>query len=223
MVRRGIGATVYPIRMAFRRDLAVDRCVSVYCTAMEREVRSTGTALRLFSGGTALLKMLRVHHGKTILVGAGVLLLMSTASPVDAYVGPGAGFALLGSFFVIFATMILAGVSLLILPFRTVWRIIKRRTKVKPLAPRVIVVGFDGQDTRLTEKFMGRGQDAQFLPIGGKRLLQQTPNDVPFDYSGRMVIFFDWRQSRKTQYLRFPRPGSSHLPSSPFLCLHWVS
>ncbi len=100
--------------------------------------------------------------------GIGFVLLMLVAFPADAYVGPGAGFALLGSFFVIFATMILAGVSLLILPFRTLWRIVKRRTKVKPLAPRVIVVGFDGQDTRMTERLMAEGKMPNFSKLAEK-------------------------------------------------------
>ena len=76
----------------------------------------------------------------------------------DAYIGPGAGFAVLGSFAVLFVTMILAGVSLLIWPFRMLWRMLRRRSKSKPLVRRLIVVGFDGQEPRITERLMAEGK-----------------------------------------------------------------
>ena len=76
----------------------------------------------------------------------------------DAYVGPGAGFALLSSFFVVFTTALLALASLLIWPFRTGWRLIKQRAQPKPWIKRLIVVGFDGQDPKLTEKYLQEGR-----------------------------------------------------------------
>ena len=47
--------------------------------------------------------------------GAAGLLLADVAPPAEAYIGPGAGFALLSSFFVVFTTIILAALSLLTL------------------------------------------------------------------------------------------------------------
>jgi len=41
---------------------------------------------------------------------------------------------------VIFTTIVLAALSLLIWPFRTLWRIIRRRKRVKPWIRRLIVV-----------------------------------------------------------------------------------
>jgi predicted AlkP superfamily phosphohydrolase/phosphomutase len=84
------------------------------------------------------------------------------AAPAHAYIGPGAGFALLSSFLVLFTTIILAILSLLILPFRSLWRFVMRRKRVKPLIKRLIVVGFDGQDPKLTEKFMKQGKLPNF-------------------------------------------------------------
>ena len=90
---------------------------------------------------------------------AAVLLWPGTA---DAYVGPGAGFAVLGSFAVLFVTMILAGVSLLAWPFRMLWRMIRRRTRSAPLIRRLNVVGFDGQEPRITERLMAEGRMPNF-------------------------------------------------------------
>ncbi len=179
-------------------------------------------SLHQISGGPELLKMLIARSAKATIVGAGVLLFLSTASPADAYVGPGAGFALLGSFFVIFATMILAGVSLLILPFRTLWRIMKRRTKVKPLVPRVIVVGFDGQDTRITEKLMAEGKMPNFSRLAERgcysRLRTTFPSITPVAWSsfstgvnpGKHNIF-DFLDRDPRTYL--PRLSSAYIGS----------
>ena len=76
---------------------------------------------------------------------------------VDAYVGPGAGFALLSSFLVVFTTMLLAVASLLIWPFRRAYRAIKLRNRPEPWIKRLIVLGFDGQDPKLTEQYLEQG------------------------------------------------------------------
>ena len=86
----------------------------------------------------------------------GVVLLVAP-QPAEAYIGPGAGFALLGSFLVVFTTILIAVASLLIWPFRMAWRFFRRKTQAKPLVKRLIIVGFDGQDPKLTEKFMKQG------------------------------------------------------------------
>ncbi len=111
-------------------------------------------------------------------------------TPADAYIGPGAGFAVLGSFAVIFVTMILAGVSLLIWPFRMTWRAIRRRishSRTKPLIKRLIVVGFDGQEPRITERMMAKGQLPNFSALAEKggysRLRSTFPSITPVAWS----------------------------------------
>ena len=52
--------------------------------------------------------------------------------PLLAYIGPGAGVALLSSFLVVLTTMVLVVFSLLLLPFRLLWRAIRRKKKLKP-------------------------------------------------------------------------------------------
>ena len=65
-------------------------------------------------------------------------IAIAAPSTADAYIGPGAGFAVLGSFAVLFVTMLLAGASLLVWPFRMLWRAIRRRTKSKPLVTSIV-------------------------------------------------------------------------------------
>ena len=83
--------------------------------------------------------------------------LLAAAAPADAYIGPGAGFALLSSFLVVFTTLILAFLSLLTWPFRTLWRVIRRRQSGRPWIKRLIVVGFDGQEPKITERMLADG------------------------------------------------------------------
>jgi len=126
-----------------------------------------------------------IRFATAAIVVAVVSLVFPT--PADAYIGPGAGFAVLGSFAVIFVTMILAGVSLLIWPFRMAWRAIRRRTRSKPLIKRLIVVGFDGQEPRITERMMAKGQLPNFSVLAEKggysRLRSTFPSITPVAWS----------------------------------------
>jgi len=79
-------------------------------------------------------------------------------SPVFAYVGPGAGFALVSSFFVFFVTFISVAFILLTWPIRWVFRIFfAKKPPTGSRAQRVIVLGLDGQDPELTEQWMKEG------------------------------------------------------------------
>lgn len=84
--------------------------------------------------------------------------LLASAAPAQAYIGPGAGFALLSSFLVVFVTILLAIASILTWPFRTLWRLITRRPQAKPWIKRLVIVGFDGQDPVLTDRLMAEGK-----------------------------------------------------------------
>ncbi|MBL8292933.1 MAG: alkaline phosphatase family protein, partial [Bryobacterales bacterium] len=76
-----------------------------------------------------------------------------------AYIGPGAGFAFLGSFLSLLSGIVLSAASLLALPFRMLWRLVRRRQGFKKAqVRRVIFLGLDGLDPRLTEKYLAEGK-----------------------------------------------------------------
>jgi predicted AlkP superfamily phosphohydrolase/phosphomutase len=76
----------------------------------------------------------------------------------EAYIGPGAGFAFVSSFFILFVTFLLAFVTLLTWPVRWVIHSIRgRQARARRRVRRVVVVGLDGQDPDLTEKLMDEG------------------------------------------------------------------
>ncbi len=94
---------------------------------------------------------------------AGILGLL--ASPAEAYIGPGAGFALLSSFAVILVTLVVAIFAVLLWPFRMTWRALRRKKRGKQLVKRLVVVGLDGQDPKLTDRFMAEGKLPNFKKL----------------------------------------------------------
>ena len=128
-------------------------------------------------------------------VGAGLLLVFVLALPhshshaVDfAYIGPGAGFAFLGSFLTLLGGFFLSMVSLLTWPFRMLWRMIVMRKYYKlAKIKKLIFLGLDGLDPTLTEKFMAEGKLPNFAKItalgGFKRLRTTFPPLSPVAWS----------------------------------------
>lgn len=88
------------------------------------------------------------------------LLVVVLSSPLlFSYVGPGAGFAFVGSFFFIFAAFFLALFNFITFPVRALLRFFKRaRTLKKAEFKRVLLVGFDGMDFALFNRFKKGGQ-----------------------------------------------------------------
>ncbi|MBN2400272.1 MAG: alkaline phosphatase family protein [Candidatus Aminicenantes bacterium] len=79
--------------------------------------------------------------------------------PLFCYVGPGAGFAFVGSFFFIFAAFFLAIFNFLTFPLRALLRLLKRARNLKKAKfKRVLVIGFDGMDFTLFNQFRKQGQ-----------------------------------------------------------------
>jgi len=149
-----------------------------------------------------------------------VALILAAAAPADAYIGPGAGFALLSSFLVLFTTIVVAGLSLLIWPFRMAWRAMTRATRPKAVIKRLIVVGLDGQEPKLTDRFMKEGKLPNFSKLAEMgsytRLATTYPSLSPVAWSsfstgtnpGRHNIFDFLDRDRRT-YL--PVLSSTHI------------
>lgn len=86
-----------------------------------------------------------------------------------SYVGPGAGFAFLGSFLAIALSLLASILSFLVWPIRILWLLIRRRGRFgQARIKKAIFLGLDGLDPRLTEQWMAEGK----LP-NLKRLAEQ--------------------------------------------------
>ncbi len=85
------------------------------------------------------------------------VLLGLVCTPAHAYIGPGAGFAFISSFFVMFFTFFLAVLSLLFWPLRYVFRKVRSRKRQRPLVDRVVVLGLDGLSPEIVQNLMQKG------------------------------------------------------------------
>jgi predicted AlkP superfamily phosphohydrolase/phosphomutase len=76
--------------------------------------------------------------------------------PTLAYIGPGAGFAVIGSFAILFAALLLGLFTLASLPFRLLAGLFRRRPSGR--FRRCVVVGFDGMDPRRAAALLDAGR-----------------------------------------------------------------
>ena len=75
-----------------------------------------------------------------------------------AYIGPGAGIALVGSFLAVLLALVSAFFALMTWPIRWGWRAWRsRRALAKAKTQRVVILGLDGLDPDLVDEFFGEG------------------------------------------------------------------
>lgn len=95
--------------------------------------------------------------GPVLFLIVALVLLLPTRS--EAYAGPGAGFAVLSSFWTIFVAFLYSFYALVTWPLRQLLRMFRRRKAYgKAQVKRVVIVGFDGMDPELANRFMGEGK-----------------------------------------------------------------
>jgi predicted AlkP superfamily phosphohydrolase/phosphomutase len=88
---------------------------------------------------------------------AGLVLLFPVRG--EAYAGPGAGFAVLSSFWTIFVAFLYSFYALVTWPIRQLLRRFRRRKAYgKAQVKRVVIVGFDGMDPELASRFMSENK-----------------------------------------------------------------
>jgi predicted AlkP superfamily phosphohydrolase/phosphomutase len=120
------------------------------------------------------------------------LLIFGLSSPAEAYIGPGAGFAFLSSFLVLFLTFFLAVFSFLSWPFRFLLRVLKGKRAFKgKTIDKLVVIGLDGLEPTLTEKFMAEGKLPNLAGLQKEgvyaRLRTTTPAISPVAWSSFMT------------------------------------
>src|SRR5438309_5494298 len=90
------------------------------------------------------------------LVVIGLVLLFPLRS--EAYAGPGAGFAVLSSFWTLFVAFLYSAYAFLTWPFRHLFRLLRHRKAYgKAQIKRAVILGFDGMDPELASRFIAEG------------------------------------------------------------------
>ena len=80
-------------------------------------------------------------------------------TPSHAYAGPGAGFAVLSSFWTLFVAFLYSAYAFLTWPLRHLLRLLRRRkSSGKARIKRAVILGFDGMDPELAERFISEGK-----------------------------------------------------------------
>ena len=147
-----------------------------------------------------------------------------------AYIGPGAGFAFLGSFLTLVAGFLMSVFSFLFWPFRTAWRAIRRRKGFQHAqVKKIIFLGLDGLDPKLTEQFMAEGKLPNLAKLASegsyKRLRTTFPALSPVAWSTFATgvspakhNIFDFLDRSLKSYL--PQLSAARV-SQPTRVLHW--
>jgi predicted AlkP superfamily phosphohydrolase/phosphomutase len=113
----------------------------------------------------------------TVLV---LALCLAVAGEAHAYIGPGAGFAFVGSLFVLLATFAIAFAIILTWPIRLLYRQITVGNPYKKArARRVVILGLDGMDPGLLTKFMLDGRMPNFQKLAERGVFRPLDTSVP--------------------------------------------
>src|SRR5258708_27033766 len=128
-------------------DTLVRLLASAIKSRNERRCPSLHRDRQLFAGKTARATRLLL------------IALIFLPSLAHAYAGPGAGFAVLSSFWAIFVAFLDSFYALMTWQFRQLFRFIRRRNAYgKATFERAVIVGFDGMDPDLADRFMKEGR-----------------------------------------------------------------
>ena len=113
-------------------------------------------------------------------VTAAVLLLLIFAQPAHAYIGPGAGFAVLGSFLVMFTAMLAAIATLFTWPIRCLFRLIRgRRALARSRIKKFVILGLDGLDPDLVEKYLDQGKLPHMTRLRDQGAFKRLQTSIP--------------------------------------------
>jgi predicted AlkP superfamily phosphohydrolase/phosphomutase len=97
-----------------------------------------------------------------------------------AYAGPGAGFAVLSSFWAIFVAFLYSFYALMTWPFRQLFRFIRRRNAYgKATFERAVILGFDGMDPELADRFMNEGRLPNLAKLRDKGTFSKLRTTFP--------------------------------------------
>jgi len=109
-----------------------------------------------------------------------VVAALAATAPAQAYIGPGAGFAVLGSFLVFFVAMVSAVITLFTWPIRWVFRAIRgRRALARAKVKRVVVLGLDGMEPSLVEKYSAEGKMPNLVKLRAQGCFRKLGTTLP--------------------------------------------
>ena len=120
----------------------------------------------------------RSKNFKLLLVA--VFLVLAIPAKAQAYIGPGAGFAVMGSFLVMFTALLSAVLALFTWPIRYIIRAIRcRRIFARSRVKKFVILGLDGIDHGLTEKFLAEGKLPNLAKLRDQGCFKSLATTIP--------------------------------------------
>jgi predicted AlkP superfamily phosphohydrolase/phosphomutase len=121
-------------------------------------------------------KLMRALPAAIAIIGV-VLLLPSRG---EAYAGPGAGFAVLSSFWTLFVAFLYSLYAFFTWPFRHLVRLVRRRKAYgKAQIKRAVILGFDGMDPELAQRFINQGMLPNLAKLREQGTFQKLRTTFP--------------------------------------------
>ena len=110
-----------------------------------------------------------------------VLVLNITTENTYAYIGPGAGFAFVSSFFILLITIVVSLLIFLFWPIRFLIKSVRRKktSNSKYNVQRVIIIGLDGMDPDLASQFMKEGKLPNLSELSKSGTFQKLQTTLP--------------------------------------------
>lgn len=120
-----------------------------------------------------------MKYSRWLPISVAVFCLVTPVS-AHAYIGPGAGFAFLGSTFVFVLTILMALATLLLWPLLFIWRKLRGKgISNKARARRVVIVGLDGLEPSIAERMMAEGQLPHLKGLSEKGSYRRLGTTLP--------------------------------------------
>ncbi len=108
-----------------------------------------------------------------------VIIAPTLVGAALAYIGPGAGFAAAGSVLVLLGTFLLAFGVILIWPLKAAARMVRGRNKGASKVKRIVIVGLDGLDPGLAEKYGQQGKMPNFQKLAQDGCFHKLGTSLP--------------------------------------------
>jgi len=128
-----------------------------------------------------MLSVIIAHAGKGMRNYALVILfIFGISGQAEAYIGPGAGFAVMGSFMVMFLAVLSALLAVITFPIRYIIRTIRgRKALAKSRIKKCVILGLDGMDPMLVDSFLAEGKLPNLAKLRDKGCFKKLRTTVP--------------------------------------------
>ena len=121
----------------------------------------------------------RKRSNTPLLVAATAAAWLAAPDPAAAYIGPGAGIAFLSGGLVLVGSVFLAFAILLVYPLKILLRTLTGAGRIKGDTKRLVIVGFDGMDPLLAQRFLDEGRMPNMAKVAAEGVFTPLQTSYP--------------------------------------------